>query len=117
MYEDRLTERQTKVGLVAHGDLAVITTVNGETRVALFTALYEGSKKSYITFNSFSPNNGAMDTRKMSWDEFEKNIIKCSVIGKLEVSKHHWTTFVDQYRNHLLIEKAERQRQYHTATT
>ena len=113
MYEDRMTERKTKFGIVAFGDLVMITTSSRDVVIAHIIAMYEGNKKNYIAFETFCPTTGVVGSKKMSWYDFEGGIVKYSFLDKLEVSKHHWQTFVGQYRNFLLIQKAERQWSYH----
>lgn len=107
MFMDCINERETRFGVVRKGDLAVIRFTNGTICVVLFRALFDG-KKNHVCLETFSPQTGSSEKKELSWENFEEKVSSCNIFGKLEVSDHHWGSFVRQYRNFLLFQSAER---------
>lgn len=115
MFEDSVQEKNTKVGLIRKGDLAVVSTKEKAIMIVLFTELYSGQRKKFVRFHTLFPASGVVGEQKLSWEEFERTITKLGVFGQLPIGERHWNEFVNHYRHYQLIQKAESLLPYHIA--
>jgi len=115
MFEDMVSEKATKkFGSIKRGDVAVMSTSDGEIGIVYFHSLHDGPRKKHFMYERFIAPSALVKKLQMSWKDLESNVVRLDVLA-CDFSPSDWSRFITHYKHMLLIQKAEQIKKYHLA--